>query len=112
MTAPTLADALRGFVQLAEHRMAELGGISKEMAACLRNGRAALAAAGERKPARTFPGEMPMTRDRGKRYVMTGEHRPPRAGEFYISGAVPCAYLARHDLTSPYRIAREIAAHD
>ena len=35
-----------------------------------------------------------------------GEFRPPRAGEWYISGAIPEAYYAHRDLTTPYHIAR------
>lgn len=35
----------------------------------------------------------------------TGEHRPPRKGEFYLSGAVIEAYRAPSDLTTPYHIA-------
>lgn len=37
--------------------------------------------------------------------VMTGEFRPPRKGEWYISGAIPAAYRARNDLSTPYHIA-------
>lgn len=33
------------------------------------------------------------------------EFRPPRKGEYYLSGAIPCAYLAPNDLSTPYRIA-------
>ena len=34
----------------------------------------------------------------------TGEFRRPRAGEFFVSGAVPEAYLAFNDLDSEYHI--------
>lgn len=40
-------------------------------------------------------------------YVKTGEHRPPRTGEFYLSGALPCAYRAPNDLGTAYHIMRE-----
>ena len=42
---------------------------------------------------------------RGKRYyVRTGEKRPPRKGEWYLSGAIPQAYQAPNDLNSAYHI--------
>ena len=31
--------------------------------------------------------------------------RCPKAGEYFISGALPAAYLAKHDLTTEYFIA-------
>jgi len=40
--------------------------------------------------------------------VRTGEKRPPKAGEWYISGAIPEAYRQPHDGTSPQIIARLI----
>ena len=36
----------------------------------------------------------------------TGDYRPPRAGEYYISGAIPEVYRAPNDLITPYHIAR------
>jgi hypothetical protein len=36
----------------------------------------------------------------------TGEYRPPRAGEWYVSGAIPEGYRAPNDLTMPHAIAR------
>jgi hypothetical protein len=36
----------------------------------------------------------------------TGEHRPPRAGEWYLSGAITAAYRAPGDLSTSYHIAR------
>jgi hypothetical protein len=36
----------------------------------------------------------------------TGEHRPPRAGEWYLSGAITAAYHAMGDLSTAYHIAR------
>lgn len=38
--------------------------------------------------------------------VRTGEFRPPRAGEWYLSGAVVAAYRAPNDLSTSYHIAR------
>jgi hypothetical protein len=37
--------------------------------------------------------------------VATGEFRPPRQGEWYLSGAIPAAYRAPNDLSTPYWIA-------
>lgn len=39
-------------------------------------------------------------------YVATQDFRPPRKGEFYLSGAKVCAYRAPNDLDTAYRIAR------
>ena len=36
----------------------------------------------------------------------TGEKRPPRKGEWYLSGAIVEAYKAANDLTTDYHIAR------
>lgn len=38
--------------------------------------------------------------------VPTGEFRPPKKGEWYLSGAVVEAYKARNDLTQEFHIAR------
>lgn len=59
---------------------------------------------------KTYPGEFSY-HDIGRgaeRYVSTGEHRNPRKGEFYLSGAIPCAYRAPADLDSPYHIVRPV----
>lgn len=40
------------------------------------------------------------------RAVATTEFRPPKAGEWYLSGAIVCAWRAPNDLSTPYRIAR------
>lgn len=40
------------------------------------------------------------------RFVATGEYRPPTAGEYFISGAIPEVYEARHPLTTAYHLAR------
>lgn len=36
--------------------------------------------------------------------VKTGEFRTPKRGEWYLSGAIPQAYKAPNDLTTPYHI--------
>jgi len=36
----------------------------------------------------------------------TGERRPPKAGEYYLSGSLIEAYRAPSDLGAPYHIAR------
>ena len=36
----------------------------------------------------------------------TGEKRAPKKGEWYISGAIPEAYEAKNDLSTPYHIAK------
>jgi len=38
--------------------------------------------------------------------VATGEFRPPKAGEWYLSGTLAGAYRAPNDFDSPYQIAR------
>jgi hypothetical protein len=40
------------------------------------------------------------------RAIPTGTWRLPRAGEWYLSGAIVEAYCARPDLDTPYQIAR------
>lgn len=45
-------------------------------------------------------------RERNIMAVWTGEKRPPKSGEWFISGAVPEVYRARADLTTVYHIAR------
>lgn len=39
------------------------------------------------------------------RYTATGEYRPPRRGEYYLSGAIITAYRAPNNLTQSYWIA-------
>lgn len=46
------------------------------------------------------------------RAVRTDEFRPPRAGEWYLSGAIPAAYRAPNDLTTPFRILRLVAVRE
>lgn len=38
----------------------------------------------------------------------TGEFRPPRKGEWYLSGAIVEAYQARADLTTSFHIAKVV----
>jgi hypothetical protein len=38
--------------------------------------------------------------------VSTGQERPPKQGEWYLSGGPPRAWLAPNDLSTPYYIAR------
>ena len=38
--------------------------------------------------------------------VFSGEKRPPKKGEWYLSGAVVGAYKAPNDLSTAYHIAR------
>ncbi len=40
-------------------------------------------------------------------YVRTGGFRPPRKGEKFLSGAIPEAYKAKADLSTPFHILRE-----
>ena len=39
-------------------------------------------------------------------FILIGETRPPLRGEWYLSGAVPCAYLAKNNLRTSYAIVR------
>lgn len=32
------------------------------------------------------------------------ERRPPKKGEYYLSGAIPTAYKAPNDLSTPYMV--------
>lgn len=42
----------------------------------------------------------------GPCYYILGDFRPPRKGEFFLSGARVQGHLAYNDMTTPYRIAR------
>jgi hypothetical protein len=44
----------------------------------------------------------------GKAARWTGEKRPPRKGELYLSGAVIAAYVAPNDLSTAYHIAEAV----
>lgn len=48
---------------------------------------------------------------KGNQFVKTGEFRPPKRGEFFLSGAVPTAYKAYQDLDVPYHIMRRAVEH-
>jgi len=55
-------------------------------------------------PRGTYPnGERPD----GRRFIRVGEFRTPRKGDWYLSGAIPAAYMARANLTTPYHILKE-----
>lgn len=43
-----------------------------------------------------------------RKFIATGEFRPPKFREWFISGAIPEAYQAGADLKDPYWIAIEI----
>ena len=43
-----------------------------------------------------------------KYFVKTGEVRPPKKGEYYLSGAIPEVYVAPNDLNTSFHIMREI----
>lgn len=43
---------------------------------------------------------------KGVKAIRTGEKRPPKKGEWYLSGAIPEAYRARNDLDTVYYILR------
>jgi|tagenome__1003787_1003787.scaffolds.fasta_scaffold20914069_2 hypothetical protein len=58
-------------------------------------------AAGERLPAGMTPST---TKARA-----TGERRPPKRGEWYLSGAIIEAHRAPNDYTMPFMIARLVA---
>lgn len=64
-----------------------------------------------RPPKGIFPGEgigsLGLLKDKAK-YGATGEYRPPRKGEYYLSGAIVAAYRAPNDLSTAYWIAREL----
>ena len=44
------------------------------------------------------------------RAVWTGDKRPPKRGEWYLSGSLIEAYVAPNDLTQPHYIARLVKA--
>ena len=53
----------------------------------------------------TFPGA-DVEETRGLVFVMTRECRPPKKGEFFLSGAIPEVYQATNDLDTAYDIMR------
>lgn len=42
-----------------------------------------------------------------REYELLG-YRAPKKGEHYVSGAIPAAYLAPNDLTTPYHVVRPL----
>lgn len=46
------------------------------------------------------------------RFVSAGYYAAPRAGQWYISGAVPMAYRAPHSLSIKYWIAYPVTNED
>ena len=42
------------------------------------------------------------------KYAQTGEFRNPKMGEYYLSGAIPEAYRASHNMSVAYNILREV----
>lgn len=38
--------------------------------------------------------------------TLTGEFRPPKKGEWFLSGAIPTCYKARNDLTNKRKIVK------
>jgi len=49
-----------------------------------------------------------LSRTKAKYCETTGEYREPKQGEFFISGATPGGYMAYHDMTTKYYIAKLI----
>ena len=47
-----------------------------------------------------------------RRFIKTGAFRPPRKGEFYLSGALPAVYLARADMEDARDIMRPSAPEE
>lgn len=46
----------------------------------------------------------------GKWYKWTGEKRPPKAGEWYLSGSIIAPYQSLGDMPYAYHIATEVPA--
>ena len=51
-----------------------------------------------------YPGAGTMAKGRKAWFVKTGEFREPLAGDYFLSGAIPEAYLAEHDIGTKYHI--------
>jgi len=47
---------------------------------------------------------------RGKYFYRLRHLASPQKGDWYLSGAIPAAYRAPNDLTSPYRIVEPVTA--
>lgn len=52
-----------------------------------------------------FLPDVPLMEQRHYRAVYTGQHRCPKKGEYYLSGATIEAYRAPNDISAPYQIA-------
>ena len=61
-------------------------------------------------PSGIYPGELFGSVVRGKKemYYATGEFRAPKAGEYYLSGAIIEAYRAKNDIATKYWIAAPV----
>ena len=46
--------------------------------------------------------------DKPQWFEMVGEYRPPKKGEYYVSGAIPEVYQAPNDLSQNHQIARPV----
>lgn len=58
---------------------------------------------------KTYPlGERFVLMTKDIRYVWTGEKRPPKNGEYYLSGAIIEAYKAPNDLSQSFHIAKPV----
>lgn len=58
---------------------------------------------------KTYSGERAGVNAQGAfRFVCTGEFRCPRPGEWYLSGAIPCAYLAKNGSSIQFWILRPV----
>ena len=60
------------------------------------------------KPQGVYPGGDPYVLKKRGSFIATGEFRPPKAGEWYLSGAIIEAYKARADFTTACWIARPL----
>ena len=75
---------------------------------CPHCGRPNLLFEGLKRPAH-FPYEGMHADDLSRTAVKTSEFRAPRKGEYFLSGALPIAYLAYNDMSTRYRIMRLVA---
>lgn len=55
---------------------------------------------------RTYPEAMRAVGKPLRSFATTGEFRPPKRGEWYLSGAIGEAYQAPNDLSTAYNILR------
>ena len=57
----------------------------------------------------------PLALIRGNKDYMvqyTGEYREPRAGEFFISGAIPEGYFCHMNISTKYHIAKRVKVRE